>query len=292
MDDFFQQTIVGLSNGAIYASLALALVLIFKGTGFLNIAQAEMAALGAYVGWSLLNAGLPLALVVLIVIVFSFAFGVGMRFIVLPVQSAGPLSVLMVTLGAFLALNSLTGWVWGFFVKSFPSPFSDTPIFLGDIAIRPHHLGTLGVTAGLLLIVYLYFQLTPVGLYMRASAENPLSSRLSGIPIGALASLGWGIAAVVGGIAGMLIAHVIFLTPGVMFGVLIWAVAAAILGGFDSPVGAVVGGLAVGVMESLSSFYIGFIGNDLKIVAAIALIALVLMFRPQGLFGKRVVVRV
>ena len=292
MSTALEQLAIGLANGSIYAAMGLALVLVYKGSHVLNVAQGEMALFAAYIAWWLMNLGLPLPVAYAGALLVAFAMGVALRYLLVPVQgSGGELSVLIVTLGVFLALNSLDGRLWGDLPLALGSPFSDSVIRFSGVALTWHQAGMLGVIAALMIVVTGFFQFSRAGLYLRAAAENELSARLSGIPVSRALALGWGLAAVVGAVGGLLIAHITFLSPPVMFGVLIYAVASAILGGFDSPLGAVVGGLIVGVVESVSSFYVPFVGNDLKIVAPILIIVLVVLVRPQGIFGTQAVGR-
>jgi branched-chain amino acid transport system permease protein len=188
-----------------------------------------------------------------------------------------------------LILNSVAGWIFGYTVKTFPSPFPDRPLF-GNTYLGSHELGILGVIGVLVALLYVFFRYTSLGLAMRAAAANPESSRLSGIRVGRMLALGWGLAAAVGAVAGMLIAPVVFLDPNMMSGVLLYALSAALLGGIDSPGGAVFGGFLVGVLENVMGAYV--IGTELKLTVALVLIVAVLVFRPAGLFGKVLVTRV
>jgi branched-chain amino acid transport system permease protein len=289
---FLQQVIIGLANGAIYASMALALVLIYKGTGVLNVAQGEMALFSAYIAWDLNDSGVALPIAVGIAVFAGFVGGGLLRLVVAPVQkTGGDLSVLIVTLGVFLGINSLAGYIWGNNPLAMESLFSDRVFHLTNLRFSAHQLGMVVTILVMMAMVTMFFRFTRAGLYMRAAAENAPSARLAGLPVGLMLALGWGLASAVGAVGGILITHQVFLSPPVMFGVLLWSVAAAILGGFDSPFGAVVGGIIVGQLESLGAFYIDIIGNDLKIVAAIAVIIGVLIIRPQGLFGTPEVTR-
>jgi branched-chain amino acid transport system permease protein len=214
------------------------------------------------------------------------------RVVIRPVEGAPILSIVIVTLGLLVIFNSMAGWIWTYVQKPFPSPFPSTPLKVGNIVLGSHDIGQIVVTILVLLCIYVFFRFTPLGLAMRAAAHNPLSSRLVGIRVGWMLALGWGLAAVFGAVAGMMIAPVLTLEPNLMGGVQIYAFAGATLGGFTSPVGAVLGGFIVGVVENLVGTYVSFIGTELKFTVALAMIIVVLLVKPTGLFGTTVVKRV
>ena len=196
-------------------------------------------------------------------------------------------------LALFLIFNSVAGWIWTFTIKSFASPFPDAPLILMEgVSVRMHDVGAIGVTLVVLLLVYGFFRFTALGLAMRAAAQNPDSSRLVGIRVGWMLALGWGLAAAIGAVAGMMVAPIIFLDPSMMFGVLLYGFASALLGGINNPGGAVAGGFIVGVLENLLGAYVPFIGNELKLTVALFIIVVVVIFRPGGLFGRVAVSRV
>jgi len=293
VDILVQQIVSGLATGGIYASLALALVMIYQATDVVNFAQGELAMFATYVCWTLLGAGMPYWAAFLSTLVIAFAGGVVIeRVIIRPVENAPILSIVMVTLGLLVICNSLAGWIWTYVQKPFPSPFSSTPFKVGNIVFGAHDLGQIQVTLFVLLCIYLFFRFTPLGLAMRAAAHNPVSSRLVGIRVGWMLALGWGLASVFGAVAGMMVAPVLTLEPNLMGGVQIYAFAAATLGGFTSPGGAVLGGFIVGVVENLVGTYVSFIGTELKFTVALAMIIVVLLVKPTGLFGSTVVKRV
>jgi branched-chain amino acid transport system permease protein len=293
LDIFIQQVVSGLATGGIYASLALALVMIYQATDVVNFAQGELAMFATYICWTLINAGLPYWVAFLSTLGMAFVGGVVIeRVIIRPVENAPILSIVMVTLGLLVICNSVAGWIWTYVQKPFPSPFSANPYKAGNIVLGAHDLGQIEVTLLVLLCIYLFFRFTPLGLAMRAAAHNPVSSRLVGIRVGWMLALGWGLAAVFGAVAGMMVAPVLTLEPNLMGGVQIYAFAAATLGGFTSPGGAVLGGFIVGVVENLVGTYVSFIGTELKFTVALAMIIVVLLVRPTGLFGSTVVKRV
>lgn len=284
------QTLSGLAAGAIYASLALALVITYRSTHLLNFAQGEMATLTTYFAWSLIQAGLPYWAAFLISVSVSFIGGVLIeRILIRPVENAAPLVIITVSVGLFVIFNSVSGWIYSYNTKVFPSPFPSDPLFKQQF-ISTHELGVIVVIATMMVLVYAFFRFTRLGLAMRAAAANPISSSLVGISVPMMLALGWGLASVIGTIGGMMIAPTVYLDPYMMFGVLIYALAAATLGGIDNPLGAVIGGFIVGVVENLLGAFV--VGNDLKLSVALVLIISVLLFRPAGLFGRRVVKRV
>jgi branched-chain amino acid transport system permease protein len=290
METLLHQILSGLAAGGIYASLALALVMIFQATHLVNFAQGELAMCSSYLAWSLIHAGCPYWLAFTATVGISFLAGAAIeRCVIRPVEDKPALAVVLVFIGLMLILNSVAGWIFGYTVKTFPSPFPDHPLF-GNMYIGNHELGIIAVVALVVLFLYLFFRYTTLGLAMRAAAVNPESSRLCGIHVGKMLALGWGLSAAIGAVAGMMVAPIVFLDPSMMSGVLLYAFAAALLGGIDSPGGAVVGGFLVGVLENVMGAYV--IGTELKLTVALALIVGVLVVRPAGLFGKVVVTRV
>ncbi len=290
MEAFIHQVLSGLAAGGIYASLALALVMIYQSTSHINFAQGEMAMFSTYLAWYAINAGMPYWWAFLLTVLVSFAAGVVIeRVIIRPVEHAPVLSIITVFVALLVIFNSVAGWIFTYTIKTFPSPFPEQPLF-GNRYISSHELGVIGVTLAVLILLYLFFRFTPLGLAMRAAAQNPVSSRLVGVRVGWMLALGWGLAAAVGAVAGMLVAPIVYLEPNMMAGVLLYAFAAALVGGIDSPFGAVVGGFAVGVLENILGAYV--IGTELKLTVALVLIIGVLLVKPSGLFGKVFVTRV
>jgi branched-chain amino acid transport system permease protein len=289
MDELLRQVLAGLATGGIYASLALALVMIYQATHLVNFAQGEMAMFATYFAWSLIDAGMPYWPAFLLTVAFAFVLGVVIeRVIIRPVENAPVLAVVVVFIALLVILNSVTGWIFSYTIKTFPSPFPEEPIF-GQY-ITSHQGGAIGVTMVVLLLLFLFFRFTPLGLAMRAAAQNPDSARLVGIRVGWMLALGWGLAAAVGGVAGMMVAPIVFLDPNMMGGVLLYAFAAALVGGIDNPAGAVFGGFLVGVLENLLGAFV--IGNELKLAVALVIIIGVLVVKPSGFFGKVLVTRV
>jgi len=289
MHQLSQQVFSGIAAGAIYASLALALVMIYRATELVNFAQGEMAMFSTYIAWSLVNGGVPFWAAFVITLVVSFLGGMAIeRVLVRPVENASILAAVIVTIALGLIFNSLAGWIYTYTVQDFQSPFPDRPL-LGAL-ITSQDLGVIGVTLVMLLLLFTFFRFTKTGLAMRAAAQNPESARLCGVPVGRMLAIGWGLAATIGATAGIMVAPVLFLDPYMMSGVLLYAFAGALLGGITSPVGAVIVFLIIGTTENLVGTYL--IPTQLKLTLALVLIILVLMFRPNGLFGTAIVRRV
>ena len=289
MDAVLHQIANGLATGAIYSVIALALVMNFNSTNHINFAQGEMAMFSTYVAWTLIALGLPFGVAFLLTVVLSFFGGLLLeRFVLHPFREAPLLSVVVVFIALFLGFNAVAGWIWGFVLKDFPSPVAH--LKTGTSLVGAHELFVGAVATAMLVLLYLFFRFTTLGLKMRAVAINPTSSRLVGIRVSWTLALGWGLAAANGAVAGMLIAPLTFLDPNMMGGILLYAVAAALLGGVDSPPGAVLGGLIVGVLENLLGAYV--VGSELKLTVALVIVILVLIFRPQGLLGRITVRRV
>ncbi|MSQ63780.1 MAG: branched-chain amino acid ABC transporter permease [Betaproteobacteria bacterium] len=289
MDALLHQVLAGLATGGIYASVALALVMIYQATHLVNFAQGELAMFSTYIAWSLINAGMPYWGAFFLTVGFSFVLGVLIeRVVIRPVENAPVLAVVVVFIALLVILNSVTGWIYTFTIKTFPSPFPNDLGF--GKYMSPHEAGAIGVTLVVLLLLYAFFRFTPLGLAMRAAAQNPESSRLVGIRVGWMLALGWGLAAAIGSIAGMMVAPIVFLDPNMMGGVLLYAFAAALVGGIDSPGGAVFGGFLVGVLENVLGAFV--IGNELKLAVALVLIIGVLVVKPSGFSGKVHVSRV
>jgi branched-chain amino acid transport system permease protein len=293
VETLLQQIVSGVATGGIYASLALALVMIYQATGVVNFAQGEMAMFSTYVAWTLLNAGVPYWVAFALTVVVAFVGGVVIeRLVIRPVERAPVLTVVIVCIGLLVILNSVAGWIYSYVMKPFPSPCPAAPSRIGAVVFGAHDLGAIAVTLVVLVLLYAFFRGTPLGLAMRAAAQNPVSSRLCGIRVGWMLALGWGLAAAVGAVAGLMVAPLVFLDPNMMSGILIYAFAGATLGGFTSPGGAVVGGVLVGVVENLVGTYVRFIGTELKLTVALGIIVVVLVVKPSGLFGRARVRRV
>jgi branched-chain amino acid transport system permease protein len=289
VDLLLHQVLSGLATGGIYASVALALVMIYQATHLVNFAQGEMAMFATYLAWSLMQAGVPYWGAFFITVAVAFAGGVFIeRVVVQPVENGPILSLVIVFIGLLVIFNSVAGWIFSYTIKPFPSPFPEQPLFEHQF-LTSHELGSAGVTLVVLLLVFVFFRFTTLGLAMRAAAQNPVSSRLVGVRVGWMLALGWGLASAIGAIAGIMVAPIVFLEPNMMGGILLYAFAGALLGGIDSPGGAVLGGFIVGVLENVVGVYLG---TELKLTVALVIIIGVLVARPSGLFGKVHVARV
>jgi branched-chain amino acid transport system permease protein len=290
MELFLHQTMSGLATGAIYACIALAVVMIYQAIDHFNFAQGEMAMFSTFVAWQMMEWGLPFWLAFAVCVLISFAGGIAIERIVFgPIEDAPVLSHVIVFIALFSIFNSVAGFVWDFTIKPFPSPFpAEAP--LGFKLMSAHELGMVVVTLLMLGLIYVFFRFTKVGLAMRAAAANPQSARLVGVSVTWMLALGWGLAAAIGAVAGMLFAPIVYLEPNMMLGILLYGFAGAVVGGLTSPAGAVVGGFLMGVTENLAGTFI--IGTELKLTFALVVIVGVLLLRPSGLFGRIVVRRV
>jgi branched-chain amino acid transport system permease protein len=294
MAQFFQQVVAGLGDGAIYGALALALVLIHRATGVINFAQGEMAMFTTYIAWTLIeNHGWSYWPAFAATLVFAFVLGVGIqRVVIAPVSNASVLTIVIMTIGLVLTFNGLASLIWSAEIRAFPSAFPNETWQIGDVSISQESVGTFGVVLVLVALLWAFFQFTKIGLALRASALNPDASRLVGVRVGWMLAIGWGLAAMLGAVAGMLAAPTAFLEPTMMQAILIYAFAAAVLGGIDSPVGAIAGGLLLGVGLNLIGSYVDFVGADLRLPVTLLVILVVLLVRPAGLLGKPVARRV
>jgi len=290
MTALLHQIFSGLAIGGIYASVALALVMIYQATHLVNFAQGEMAMFSTYIASSLIGWGLPYWVAFGLTLAISFAGGLAIqRIVVRPVQDAPVLSVVIVFIGLLVIINSMAGAIYSYTITPFPSPFPSNAWY-GNSFISPHEAGSIMVTMGVLALVYVFFRFTPLGLAMRAVAQNPVSSRLVGIRVGWMLALGWGLAAAIGAAAGMMAAPIFYLDPNMMGSILLYSFAGALLGGIDNPWGAVIGGFAVGVLENIAGAYL--VGTEIKLSVALVIIVGVLVAKPSGLFGRRLVSRV
>jgi branched-chain amino acid transport system permease protein len=293
MTNFLQQIVSGLASGGIYGSLALAIVIIHRSTGVINFAQGEMATLSAFVCWTLVDHGWSFWPAFAATLVLSFAAGAALQAIVIrPLQSGPLLGIVILTIGLLIAINGLTTWIWGGAAKQLAGPFSTSPINVGGVAFSKQDIGVIVVSVIVVALVGLLFTRTKLGLGLRAAAVNPVEARLVGVRVAAMLAVGWGLAAALGAVAGVMAAPSLFLEPNMMQTVLLYSFAAAVLGGMDSPVGAVVGGLVLGVLLNLSGTYVHWIGGELRLATALAVILGVLLLRPSGLFGRAAVRRV
>jgi branched-chain amino acid transport system permease protein len=292
MDQFIQQVATGLSTGSLYAILALAIVLIYRSTSVVNFAQGEMAMFTTFIAWSLIEWESHFWIAFFLTLLIAGVAGALIEIVLMrPVENAPPLNSIILTLGLFTMLGGVALRIWQGEPKPFPSPavFEGAPLTLGPAAISRPNIGVFCMSVLIMIAIYLLFNYTKVGLAMRAAAQNRVASQLVGVRVGRMLALGWALSAMVGAVAGMLLAPTIFLSTTMMLGVLLFALAAAVLGGLDSPLGAIVGGLVLGVMQNLAGTYIG---SNIDISVAFLVIIVVLIVRPTGLFGRRALGRV
>jgi branched-chain amino acid transport system permease protein len=293
MSHFIQLVVDGFASGSIYASLALALVLVNRATGMVNFAQGAMAALSAYGAWALWQAGVTPVVAVALALVLSFVVGALIQQgVVRHFEVRNAQTAVVVSIALFLVITGIVGFIWGYTIHPFPSLFPATTLKVFGAVLGVQSLGTTAVIIVAVVLLQVLFQQTKLGLALRAVANNPESSALSGIPVARMLLVGWGLAASLGALSGALIAPKIYLFPGMMDQILVYAFAAAIMGGLDSPVGAVVAAWIIGISENLAGAYIDFIGDDLKVAVPLVAMFVILLVRPQGLFGHKEVVRV
>lgn len=291
--NLIQQILDGLASGSVYAALALALVLVHRSTGIVNFSQGQMAVMSTYLAWSLQNAGVPVWGAVLIAIVASGIAGALVeRFLIRRFEGREELAAIVVTVALLICVNGLVSLIWGTVLKRFPSGFPRGGVRAGDGTIGYGALGTVAALLVVVLLLNLLFRRTRLGLAFRSVAADPGSSALLGLPVGRLLMLGWGLAAAIGALAGCLVAPKLYLAPEMMDSVLIYALAAAVLGGLDSASGAVLAAWFIGITENLAGAYVDVIGSDMKIAVPLVLMVLILLVKPEGVFGRKEVQRV
>ena len=289
MGEFIQQVATGLSTGSVYAVLALAIVLIYRSTTVVNFAQGEMATFSTFISWAWLSR-MDFWPAFALTLLVSAALGAALERVVLRrVEDAPVLNSVIVTLGLFTMFNSLALWRWGGVPKPFPSPavFSGSPFSMGTITISRLNIGIFCMSLVIMAILFVFLNYTKLGLAMRATAENPAAARMVGIHVGQMLSIGWALSAAVGAVAGMLLAPILSLQPSMMFGIIIFAFAAAVLGGLNSLPGAILGGLTLGVVQNMAGTYVSPHTGSIDVTMAFVVIVLVLIVRPTGILGSQ-----
>lgn len=293
---FVERMVNGLAEGSIFAMLALSLVVVFRSTGQLNFAQGEIGLFGAFLVSTLTLSGMPTWLSILIAMAAGFVLAASIeRVIIRPIEHRNPGTVVVAAIGLFLGINQLHSLIWGPDARSLPSVFptgADDFFRLFGAAIYWQRFGIFLVLLVLLALLWLLFNHTKIGLAMRAVANNQESAGLTGMRVGTVLMIGWGLAAAISVLAASLLAPSAGLSAALMFGPFLSASAAATLGGLDSPIGAVVGGLTLGVMKAFIIGYIPFLGGDMVFTVSLVIILVVLLVRPGGLFGSERVERV
>ena len=294
--EFVQQVVAGLASGGIYAILALAIVLIHRATGVINFAQGEMAMFSCYIAWSLLYTyDLTYWLAFAVTLAVSFLGGAGIYGVVIkPLARHGEIAVVIATIALLVIINGLAGWIWSPEIRFIESPFPSGTFTVGDVVISKQDLWVFGVSMACVFVVFSIFRFTRTGLMMRASAIRPSTSRLLGIRVALMLAVGWGLAAALGAVAGLMAVPSLGLEPSFMLPIIVYAFAAAVLGGLDSPIGAVLGAYILGVGISLLQTYVDFVSEsqEFKLPIALRVLLLVLLFKPAGLFGRTVTRRV
>jgi branched-chain amino acid transport system permease protein len=291
---FAQLTVQGLALGAVYGSLALALVLVYRATRVVNFAQGELAMATTYIAYQLLKWGLSYWEAFFATLAIAFVLGTVLEVaLVRPVQHRSVIAAVIVTVGLFVLIDGVVNWIWGGDFKYMQSPFGTKVYHLGGVSISRLYPGMLGVVLVSLVLVWALFRFTKLGLGMRAAAVRPAAAALVGVRVDRMLAIGWGLAAVLGAVAGLMAEpSQLFLSPTLMQSILVYAFAAAVLGGLESPAGAVVGGLTIGVSLSLVIGYVPEISSELQLPFAFAVLLVVLLIKPSGLFGRREVQRV
>ncbi len=284
MQEFIEFTLGGISTGMIYAAIALSLVLIWRGTRVLNFAQGGMAMFTTYLALLIVNHTGNYWLAFLVALVSGLVLGaVVERVVVRPVESRPPMNAVIVTIGLLILIEGVAGMLYGGQFKSFPPGYSIVGLRVGSVALGISS-NDIFITAAVLvaaIALYVIFTYTRVGLRMRAAAFNPAVARLLGVRVGRVLTLGWALAGLIGALAGVLVTPSTFLYPNSMDSIFVYGFTAAVIGGLDSPVGAVIGGLLLGVVLT----YTGYLGSDVTLLFGLAALILVLMIRPSGLFS-------
>ncbi|TMB94980.1 MAG: branched-chain amino acid ABC transporter permease [Chloroflexi bacterium] len=279
-----QLLVNGLALGSLYALTAFGIVLIFKTTRVITFAQGETAMFSTFVAFTLLTAlQLPFAVAFVVTMLFAGLFGALIERVVLRrISTTTVLNPVIVTVGLSLILLGAAGWIWGYEIRTFPDPVVGPPFHLGTVVVSQLNALIFLVTLVLMTVLFAFFRFSATGIAMRAVAENRVAAQLMGISIGRMNALGWGMGTAMGAVTGMLIAPINYLDPGMMGDVALKAFAAAVVGGLTSLPGAVLGGLLLGIIDSVAGFEVAELRNTI----AFALIVLVLVVRPAGLLGR------
>lgn len=289
MELVLHQLLAGLATGSIYALIALAIVMIYRATGHLNFAQGEMATMSTFVAWQLLQWHAPYWVAFTATVILSFFASITIeRLLFRPLHRASAFAHIAASIALFSILNSATGFIWDASIKTFPTPFGAHPVFGG--LISTHEMGMIATALVLIFGLHVFFHHTRFGLGMRATVASPLAAQMFGIGTAWLITVGWGMAAAIGAVSGMLIAPVVFLEPNMMVGILVYGFAGAVLGGLASPARAAAGGFAVGVIENLAGTFIPYAGRDMKLSIALMLIVIALIASRRRSFESRVAV--
>ena len=278
-----QQIISGLATGSLYALTAIAVVVVFRNTRTINVAQGDFSMIAAFLAVMFLKAGINYYLMIVLTVVCTVLLGIVVERVVMRrIADSDWLTLFTATLGVYYILHGVAGWLWGRDTKSFPEPFDPTPIKFAGLIISEGHLVNMMWVAGIGLALFLFFKYTKQGIAMRAVTDDPETAKLMGIPVRFVVMLTWGMAGFLGAFAGILIAPILYVSPQMMDDVLIKGYVAAVFGGLYSIPGAVIGALMIGVTENLAG---GYLGSHYKTATAFVMIVALLALRPQGLFG-------
>jgi branched-chain amino acid transport system permease protein len=282
---FLSVTLGGLSGGFVYAAVALSLVLIWRATRVLNFAQGAMAMFTAYLGYKVIEHGASYWVALAVALVAGLVMGaVVERLLVRPVENGPPLNAVVVTLGVFIIVEGLAGMVFGGTPHRYPTQFSNVNYTFGDVsALAPFDIWVIAAVAVVAVLLGALFRYTDVGLRMRAAAFEGEVARMLGVRVGRMLTLGWALAAVIGALAAVLVSPNVPLSPTSMDAVFVFGFTGAVIGGLDSPVGALIGGVGIGL---LLNYVAAYAGGDLQTLAALAVLVLVLMLKPNGLFSS------
>jgi branched-chain amino acid transport system permease protein len=291
---FARLTVEGVALGSVYGSLALALVLVYRATHVINFAQGELALLTTYIAYELGHKGLSYWAAFAATLAIAFVLGTVLQVtLIRPVQHRSVIATVIVTVGLFILIDGVVNWIWGGDFKSMQSPFGSGYFEVGGVTIPHLYVGMVIVVFASAVLVWVLFRFTKLGLGMRAAALRPAAASLVGVRVDLMLAIGWGLAAALGAVAGLMAEpSQLFLSPTMMQPILVYAFAAAVLGGLESPAGALVGGILIGVTTTLIIGYVPQISSEIQVPFTFAVLLLILLVKPSGLFGRREVRRV
>lgn len=294
MDFFLQLIITGIVVGSIYALVALGFVLIYKASDALNFANGEFVLIGSYLCLTLVAVyQIPFIFALLLTLIFNAIIGMTVERIVLrPLINAPVISVIMATIGLSSLLAGIVHMIWGHQTKSFPPIFPATPIQIGEIIISPVYLWSFIIVMILLILFSIFFKYSKLGLAMRAVADDQMAALSMGISVKTVYAVTWGIAALVAAVGGVLLGNINGVNAS-MTTIGLTVLPVVILGGLDSIAGAIIGGFIIGILQNLATGYLQpILGGGLKEVIPFIVVTIILMLKPNGLFGKGGIERV
>ena len=278
-----QQIVSGLATGSLYALTAIAVVVVFRNTRTINVAQGDFSMLAAFFAIFFLKSGLGYFATIAMTVASTILLGIVVeRLVMRPIADSDWLTLFTATLGVYYIMHGVAGWIWGRDTKAFPVTFDPTPVHLFGTIVSEGHLINMAWATGIGILLYVFFKFTKQGIAMRAVTDDPETAKLMGIPVRFIVLLTWGMAGFLGAFAGILLAPILFVSPQMMDEVLIKGYVAAVFGGLYSIPGAIIGALMIGVAENLAG---GYLGSHFKTATAFVMIVALLALRPQGLFG-------